>query len=128
MFRTLFRVQRVAGVCHLLGAVLGVWFAVGNVCVAAARAFGVAAASERRPAPWVPAAPQGFLYTVQTCLLVFRGGGIRQEAAVDLGIIPAYQSNVVGAAIAMLLVNVYLAMLLKMEPYANQLDNFLQFV
>jgi len=25
----------------------------------------------------------------------------------------------------MLLVNVYLAMLLKMEPYANQLDNFL---
>ena len=42
-----------------------------------------------------------------------------------IGIIPACQSNVVGAAIAMLPVNVYLAMLLKMEPYANQLDNFL---
>jgi hypothetical protein len=42
-----------------------------------------------------------------------------------IGIIPACQSNVVGAAIAMLFVNVYLAMLLKMEPFANRFDNFL---
>jgi hypothetical protein len=42
-----------------------------------------------------------------------------------IGIIPACQSNVVGAAIAMLLVNVHLMLLLKMEPFANRLDNFL---
>jgi hypothetical protein len=42
-----------------------------------------------------------------------------------IGIIPVFSGNVVGAVIAMLVVNVHVALLLKMEPFANRLDNFL---
>jgi hypothetical protein len=42
-----------------------------------------------------------------------------------IGIIPATQGDVVGAVIAMLVVNVYLVLLVKMEPFASRLDNLL---
>ena len=42
-----------------------------------------------------------------------------------IGIIPAVNGDVVGAVIAMLLVNFYLALLLKLEPFAEPLDNLM---
>jgi hypothetical protein len=42
-----------------------------------------------------------------------------------IGIIPAIQGDVMGAVIAMLIVNVYLILLVKMEPFASRLDNSL---
>jgi hypothetical protein len=42
-----------------------------------------------------------------------------------IGILPAFRGDVVGAVIAMLLVNLHFILLLQLKPFANRVDNFL---
>jgi hypothetical protein len=42
-----------------------------------------------------------------------------------IGIVPAFSGDVVGAVIAMLLVNLHLVLLLQVKPYQYEMDNFL---
>jgi hypothetical protein len=77
------------------------------------------------------AALEGFQQHLKDFFAAFRPSmwffGVAEYIAkfLVIGIIPAARSDVMGAVIAMLVVNGYLALLLVFSPYAKKTDNFL---